>query len=240
MDARLSDEWWKNAVFYCLDVETFLDGNGDGQGDLAGLAQRIDYLAGIGVTCLWLMPFQPTPNRDDGYDITDYYGVDPRVGTLGDLVVMLRLAHERGMRVLMDLVVNHTSDQHPWFQAARADPSSPYREFYVWRDEEPRSRRPTSCSPMPRQHLGVRRQGRPVVPAPLLLAPARPEHREPRRAGRDPADRRLLAAARGGRLPGGRRPVPRGVGRARARSPRAAQADPRLREPPAGRRRAVG
>jgi trehalose synthase len=137
MDARLSDEWWKNAVFYCLDVETFLDGNGDGQGDLAGLAQRIDYLAGIGVTCLWLMPFQPTPNRDDGYDITDYYGVDPRVGTLGDLVVMLRLAHERGMRVLMDLVVNHTSDQHPWFQAARADPSSPYREFYVWRDEEP-------------------------------------------------------------------------------------------------------
>jgi maltose alpha-D-glucosyltransferase/alpha-amylase len=130
-----SDQWWNNGVFYCLDVETFLDTDGDGCGDLGGLIDRVDYLAGIGVTALWLMPFYPTPDRDDGYDIVDFYGVDHRLGTLGDFVELVRTARDRGMRVIVDLVVNHTSDQHPWFQSARSDPSSPYRDWYVWTDD---------------------------------------------------------------------------------------------------------
>jgi trehalose synthase len=134
-DARTSDLWWKNAVIYCLDAETFLDWNGDGCGDLEGLTERLDYLAGIGVTCIWLMPFFPSPNRDDGYDIIDYYGVDPALGTLGDFVSLVRTAKDRGLRVVIDLVVNHTSDQHPWFQQSRSDRDSKYRDFYVWRDE---------------------------------------------------------------------------------------------------------
>jgi trehalose synthase len=137
--SRTGDVWWKNAIFYCLDVETFQDSNGDGIGDFAGLTQQIDYLAGLGVICLWLMPFYPSPNRDDGYDITDYYAVDPRLGTLGEFVEFVRTARDRGIRVIADLVVNHTSREHPWFQSARSDPDSPYRDWYVWRDEIPES-----------------------------------------------------------------------------------------------------
>src|SRR6476469_6491274 len=113
-----------------------MDWNDDGQGDLPGLAQRIDYLADLGVTCLWLMPFYPTNDRDDGYDITDFYGVDARLGTHGDLVEVVRTARDRGMRVIVDLVVNHTSDHHPWFRAARSSRTSPYRDFYVWRADD--------------------------------------------------------------------------------------------------------
>ncbi|MBW3547527.1 MAG: alpha-amylase family protein [Actinobacteria bacterium] len=135
--ARTSDLWWKNAVVYCLDIETYLDTDGDGIGDVEGLIERIDYLAGIGVSCLWLMPFYPSPNRDDGYDITDFYAVDPRLGSLGDVVTLIRTATDRGMRVIVDLVVNHTSDQHPWFRSARRSRTSPHRDWYVWRDEPP-------------------------------------------------------------------------------------------------------
>jgi trehalose synthase len=131
------DIWWKNAVIYCLDVETFLDSDGDGCGDLPGLIDRLDYLAGLGIDCLWLMPFMPSRQRDDGYDITDFYGVDPRLGTHGDLVDVVRTAADRGMRVIADLVVNHTSDHHPWFRDARRGPVSPYFAFYVWNDEKP-------------------------------------------------------------------------------------------------------
>ena len=135
--ARTSDLWWKNAVVYCLDPETFYDSDGDGEGDLVGVTERIDYLAGIGVSCLWLMPFYPSPNRDDGYDITDYYGVDPRLGSLGDFVGLVRTAKDRGLRVIIDLVVNHTSDKHPWFRDARRSPTSRFRDFYVWADKPP-------------------------------------------------------------------------------------------------------
>ena len=132
-----SDQWWKGAVVYCLDIETFLDWDGDGTGDIAGLIERVDYLAGLGVSVLWLMPFHPSPDRDDGYDVTDFYGVDPRLGTLGEFVELVRTAASRGMKVIIDLVVNHTSDQHPWFQSARSSPTSPYRDWYVWVDEPP-------------------------------------------------------------------------------------------------------
>ncbi|MGW5266009.1 alpha-amylase family protein [Microbispora sp. NPDC004025] len=130
-----SDLWWKNAVVYCLDIETFADGNGDGIGDFRGAIQRIDHLDRMGVTCIWLMPFFPTPDKDDGYDITDFYSVDPRLGTLGDFVEFMRVARDRGIRVIADLVVNHTSDQHPWFKDARSSRDSRYRDWYIWSDK---------------------------------------------------------------------------------------------------------
>jgi trehalose synthase len=135
--AETSDLWWKNAVIYCLDVETFFDDDGDGTGDFAGLTQRVDYLAALGVTCIWLMPFYPSPDRDDGYDVTDFFAVDSRLGTLGDLVEFIRAAKDRGMRVIADFVVNHTSDQHPWFVEARKSTDNPFRDFYVWRQDTP-------------------------------------------------------------------------------------------------------
>ncbi|MEV4314860.1 alpha-amylase family protein [Actinocrispum sp. NPDC049592] len=134
---RTSDVWWKDAVIYCLDVETYQDSDGDGCGDFAGLTQQIDHIARLGATCVWLMPFFPTGERDDGYDITDFYTVDPRLGTLGDFVEFVRTARDRGLRVIADLVVNHTSDRHPWFQNARSSRDSAFRDWYVWRDEPP-------------------------------------------------------------------------------------------------------
>ncbi len=134
----INDLWYKNAVVYCLSVATYMDANGDGVGDFQGLSRRLDYLQGIGVTALWLMPFQPSPYRDDGYDIADYYNVDPRYGTLGDFAEFTQACKQRGMRVLIDLVVNHTSDQHPWFQQACHDPASKYREWYVWSAKKPK------------------------------------------------------------------------------------------------------
>jgi maltose alpha-D-glucosyltransferase/alpha-amylase len=132
------DLWYRSAIIYSLDVGTFADGNGDGIGDFHGLADHLPYLAGIGITCVWLLPFYPSPRRDDGYDIQDYYNVDPRYGTLGDFVSFMHEANELGIRVIVDLVVNHTSDRHPWFQAARADPASPYRDWYIWSKRKPR------------------------------------------------------------------------------------------------------
>jgi maltose alpha-D-glucosyltransferase / alpha-amylase len=135
----INDLWYKNAVIYCLSVATYMDANGDGVGDFEGLNRRLDYLQGMGVTAIWLMPFQPSPCKDDGYDISDYYGVDPRYGTIGDFVEFTQGCRQRGMRVLIDLVVNHTSNEHPWFQAARRDPASPYRDWYVWSKKKPKN-----------------------------------------------------------------------------------------------------
>jgi len=133
----MHERWYKQAIVYCLDVETFQDSDGDGVGDLPGLTSRLDYLARLGVTCLWLNPIHPSPDRDDGYDVTDFYNVDPRIGTLGDFVEFVHQAENRGLRVIIDLVVNHTSDEHPWFIEARSDPRSPRRDWYVWSDERP-------------------------------------------------------------------------------------------------------
>lgn len=132
-----ADLWWRHSVFYCLDIETFQDSDGDGVGDIPGLIARLPYLSELGVTCLWLMPFFPTAHRDDGYDITDFYAVDPRLGTLGDMVELIRVARGLGIRIIIDFVMNHTSDRHPWFQQARRSKDDPRRHWYVWRDEPP-------------------------------------------------------------------------------------------------------
>ena len=127
--------WYKDAIIYETHVKAFFDGNGDGIGDFQGLTSKLDYIQALGVTCLWLLPFFPSPLKDDGYDIADYTSVHPSYGTLDDFKTLLNAAHERGLQVLIELVINHTSDQHPWFQAARkAPPGSPERDFYVWSD----------------------------------------------------------------------------------------------------------
>ncbi|MBV0923650.1 alpha-amylase family protein [Halomicroarcula limicola] len=127
-------QWYRDAVIYSLDVKTFADGNGDGIGDFVGLRDRLDYLDDLGVTCLWLLPFYPSPWRDNGYDVADYYGIDERLGTMGDFRRFLDEAHDRGMRVLADMVFNHTSTDHPWFQRAR-DGDEEYRDYYLWTDD---------------------------------------------------------------------------------------------------------
>lgn len=137
----MRDTWFRNALVYSLSVETFMDGNGDGIGDFAGLMRRLDYLESLGVDVLWLTPSQPSPWRDDGYDVTDYYGIDPRLGTPGEFADLVREAGARGMRVLMDLVVNHTSNRHPWFLDAVSSASSEHRDWYVWSDKRPRDLR---------------------------------------------------------------------------------------------------
>ncbi len=128
--------WYKNAVFYEIAVRAFKDSNGDGRGDLRGLAEKLDYLETLGVDCIWLMPIYPSPLKDDGYDIADYYGVDPGYGSMDDLKALIQAAHAHGLRIFMDLVLNHTSAAHPWFQAARLDRSSRYRDYYVWSDAD--------------------------------------------------------------------------------------------------------
>jgi maltose alpha-D-glucosyltransferase / alpha-amylase len=133
----IEDLWYKNAIIYSLDLETFMDQNGDGTGDFEGLCRRLDYLQALGVDTLWLAPFQPTPNKDNGYDISDYYGVDPRHGSSGSFVEFMHQAEKRGLKVIIDLVVNHTSDQHPWFQDARSSPTARHRHWYVWADKKP-------------------------------------------------------------------------------------------------------
>jgi len=135
----INDLWYKNAIIYCLSVGTYMDANGDGIGDFQGLMRRLDYMHGLGVTAIWLMPFQTSPNRDDGYDVADYYNVDSRYGTLGDFVEFTHGAKQRGIRVIIDLVVNHTSNKHPWFKEARKDPHSKYRDWYVWSKKKPPS-----------------------------------------------------------------------------------------------------
>src|SRR6185503_16360895 len=129
------DDWYKDGIIYQTHVKAFFDANGDGVGDFAGLTRKLDYLQDLGVNILWLLPFYPSPLRDDGYDIADYTAVHPSYGTLNDFKAFLKEAHGRGIRVVTELVINHTSDQHPWFQKSRrAKPGSPWRDFYVWSD----------------------------------------------------------------------------------------------------------
>ncbi|MDM8085035.1 maltose alpha-D-glucosyltransferase [Cellulomonas cellasea] len=136
----LSDdpEWYRTGVFYEVMIRAFSDGKGDGSGDLQGLIQRLDYLQWLGVDVLWLPPFYPSPLRDGGYDVSDYTAIAPQYGTAQQFTELIGAAHERGIRIVVDLVMNHTSDAHPWFQASRSDPDGPYGDFYVWSDDNTR------------------------------------------------------------------------------------------------------
>ena len=177
----INDLWYKNAIIYCLSVGTFMDANGDGVGDFPGLMRRLDYLAGLGMNAIWLMPFQTSPSATTATTFPTTTASTPRYGTLGDFVEFTHGAKQRGIRVIIDLVVNHTSDQHPWFQEARRDPNSRYRDWYVWSDKIPRQREPghgvsRACRSPPGR---TTRAPRLVLP-PLLRVPARPEHANPR------------------------------------------------------------
>jgi maltose alpha-D-glucosyltransferase/alpha-amylase len=147
--------WYKDAIIYSLDVETFMDGNGNGIGDFIGLTKRLNHLAGLGVTCLWLLPFYPSPNRDNGYDVMDYYNVDPRLGTLGDFVEFMHQARDRGIRVIIDLVVNHTSIQHPWFQSARPTKTQSIATTTYGQIILPKTLKTSGFSRCAGEHLGI-------------------------------------------------------------------------------------
>ena len=140
MPASQDALWYKDAVIYQVHVRTFYDSNGDGIGDFRGLAQKLDYLQDLGVTAIWLMPFFPSPLRDDGYDIADYRTVHPSYGTLDDFKLFLEAAHQRGIRVIIEMVLNHTSDQHPWFQESRSSRGQSRRDWYVWSDTDTATR----------------------------------------------------------------------------------------------------
>ncbi|HEX3148045.1 MAG TPA: maltose alpha-D-glucosyltransferase [Gemmataceae bacterium] len=129
-------DWYRDAIFYQVSVRGFHDSNADGVGDLRGLIQKLDYIRDLGVDCLWLMPLYPSPLKDDGYDIADFCAIHPSLGTVDDFEALTKAAHERGIRVIADLVLNHTSDLHPWFQESRRNPDSPYRDYYVWSDND--------------------------------------------------------------------------------------------------------
>lgn len=128
--------WYMNAVFYEVHIRAFCDSNKDGIGDIPGLISKLDYIKDLGVDCIWILPIYPSPLKDDGYDIADYYGIHPDYGNLEDFKTLINEAQQRGLRVVADLVLNHTSDQHPWFQASRSDPNSKYRDYYVWSETD--------------------------------------------------------------------------------------------------------
>ncbi len=131
--------WFKNAIIYSANVSTFQDGDGDGIGDFQGLISRLDYLKDLGINCLWILPFYPSPKKDNGYDVVDYYNVDRRYGSFDDFRKLLKEAKDRDIQIMIDLVVHHTSDQHPWFQAAKADRKSRFRDYYIWSDTLPKN-----------------------------------------------------------------------------------------------------
>lgn len=135
----MNKNWFKEAIVYSLDVETFCDSNGDGTGDFHGLTKKLDYLYQLGVNCIWLLPFYPSPQRDNGYDVMDYYGIDPQLGTLGDFAEFIEEANALNIKVIVDLVVNHTSNKHPWFNMARCDKNSKYKNYYIWSKEKPQN-----------------------------------------------------------------------------------------------------
>jgi maltose alpha-D-glucosyltransferase/alpha-amylase len=149
----MSEQWFKNAIIYAVDISTFQDGDGDGIGDIRGLTSRLGYLAELGVNCLWILPFYPSPRRDNGYDVTNYLGVHPQFGSLDHFRELVEEAADRNIRIMIDLVVHHTSDRHPWFEAARSDRGSFYRDYYIWSDELPKI--PTERSFFPEVESGV-------------------------------------------------------------------------------------
>ncbi len=138
--AEKNHPWYMNAVFYEVHIRAFCDSDGDGKGDIQGLISKLDYIKDLGVDCIWILPIYPSPLRDDGYDIADYYGVHPDYGTVEDFRQLVEEAHQRGLRIIADLVLNHTSDQHPWFQESRSNLESKYRDYYVWSETDQKYR----------------------------------------------------------------------------------------------------
>jgi len=138
--------WWRDGVIYQIYPRSFADSNGDGIGDLPGIQSKLDYLVELGVDALWLSPVYPSPDVDFGYDVADYTDIDPKYGTLADFDSLVEAAHQRGLRIVMDLVLNHSSDQHPWFIQSRSSRENPYRDWYIWRDPAPGKRPPTAGS----------------------------------------------------------------------------------------------
>jgi maltose alpha-D-glucosyltransferase/alpha-amylase len=138
--AKNQTAWYMNAFFYEVHIRAFCDSNADGKGDLPGLISKLDYIKNLGIDCIWILPIYPSPLKDDGYDIADYYGIHPDYGTIDDFKTLVKEAHKRGLRVIADLVLNHTSDQHPWFQKSQSDPGSKYRDYYVWSESDDKYR----------------------------------------------------------------------------------------------------
>ncbi len=143
------EEWYKNAIIYGVDVKLFYDGNNDGIGDFVGLTQKLDYIKSLGANCIWLLPFYPSEGRDNGYDITDYYSVDPRYGSIEEFEKFVKTAKKKGIKVIVDLVVHHTSDRHPWFLESRKHAKSKYRNYYVWTKKIPKRKFPESVPAFP-------------------------------------------------------------------------------------------
>ena len=140
-------KWWKNAVVYQIYPRSFQDSDGDGIGDIPGIISRLDYLKELGIDVIWLSPVYQSPQDDNGYDISDYYAIHPEYGTMEDMDRLIREAEKRGIKIVMDLVVNHSSDEHTWFTEAKKDRSSKYHDYYIWRQGE-RGRSPTICNPL--------------------------------------------------------------------------------------------
>ena len=134
MEVKLDRKWWKESVVYQIYPRSFKDSNGDGIGDLKGITQKLDYLKELGVDVIWLSPVYQSPNDDNGYDISDYQSIMKEFGTMKDFDEMLSAAHDRGLKIVMDLVVNHTSDEHPWFVESRKSKDNPYRDYYIWKE----------------------------------------------------------------------------------------------------------
>lgn len=183
--------WYKDAIIYELHVKAFFDANNDGTGDFRGLTEKLDYVKDLGVNTIWLLPFYPSPFRDDGYDISDYHNVDAQYGTRADFKQFIREAHRRKLKVITELVINHTSDQHPWFQAARfAPPGSSKRDFYVWSDTDKKfDGTRIIFTDTEKSQLGLGRCGASLLLAPLLFPPAGSQSQQSGRGeGRDPRD----------------------------------------------------
>ena len=213
--------WYMDAVIYQLNVKAFFDSNDDGIGDFPGLTSKLGYVKDLGVNTIWLMPFYPSPLKDDGYDISNYLEVNPQFGTLEDFRNMLDEAHRLELRVITELVINHTSDQHPWFQAARRAPAgSPERDFYVWSDDDDEVRRHAHHLHRHRVfQLDLGPGGQGLLLASLLQPPARPELRQPQGARGGVRHHALLARHGRRRLPARRDPLSHRARRHQQREP---------------------
>ena len=198
------DAWWKQAVVYQVYPRSFADSTGDGFGDLGGILAHLDHLQALGVDVVWLSPIYRSPQADNGYDISDYQDVDPMFGTLEQLDALIAGLHDRGMKLLMDLVVNHTSDEHPWFVASASGRDDPKRDWYIWRDGRRRRGAEQLGLLLLRLRLAARPRIGPVLPAPVPPEAARPELGERGRPRGRLLDDALVARPRRRRLPDGR------------------------------------